>query len=117
MFIESDKNPGFEAFKANDENPETCWQAGATKDQWLEVEWIEPQTFSKVVIDEVGSHISSYKVQHWDGNMWQDLATGDACGMGKEHVFDAVASTKCRLLIVDAANAALITEFKIGQTK
>ncbi|MDF7823447.1 family 78 glycoside hydrolase catalytic domain [Pontiellaceae bacterium B12227] len=113
MFIETEKLPGFEAFKANDENLETCWLAGDVKDQWLEVEWVKPQTFNKVIINEVGNEVRSYKVEAWDGRMWQDLATGDFCGAEKIHAFETVTATKCRLHIVDAVKAASISEFRI----
>ncbi|WP_342793751.1 discoidin domain-containing protein [Pontiella desulfatans] len=113
MFIETEKLPGFEAFKANDGNPDTCWQAGGVKDQWLEVEWVKPQTFSKVVINEVGNEIKRYKVQAWGGNGWQDLAVGETCGSEKTHAFDAVTASQCRIFIIDASKAASISEFGI----
>ncbi|MBK1826591.1 family 78 glycoside hydrolase catalytic domain, partial [Haloferula rosea] len=35
MHIETEKIPGFEAFKANDEDPATSWRAASADDQWL----------------------------------------------------------------------------------
>jgi len=113
MFIAHEKNPGFEAFKANDNNPETSWKAGGNKGQWLEVEWITPQTFSKVVIREVGEVITKHKVQYWNGDTWVDLAKGDTCGEERLHTFDAVTAEKCRLLIEKAGEAPSIAELSI----
>lgn len=113
MYIENEKLPGFEAFKANDEDPKTCWQAGDVNDQWLEVEWVKPQTFSKVVINEVGNEIMQYNVQAWDGGRWKDLASGKTCGSEKMHTFDAISAMKCRVLIVEAAKAVSISELQI----
>jgi len=117
MYIESEKNPGFEAFKANDNNDETCWKAGDIKNQWLEVAWVKPQTFNKVVINEVGDNITSYKIQYWNGSKWLDIVSGKKCGSYKEQTFDAVTSTKCRLYINDASQAAKLSEFKIHDSK
>jgi len=117
MFIETEKLPGFEAFKANDEDPETAWKAGDVNDQWLEVEWIKPHTFSKVVINEVGNEIKGYNVQAWDGSAWKDLVSGDAIGVEKIHAFDAVTATKCRLLITEASAAASVSEFQLHTAK
>ena len=113
MFIETEKLPGFEAFKANDANPETSWQAASAEDQWLEVVWLKPQIFSQVVIDELGENISSHKVQYWKEGEWIDIAKGTDCGLDKRYSFASVTSTKCRLLIPNAEFPALISEVEI----
>ncbi|MBD0726537.1 hypothetical protein B6A10_15295 [Flavobacterium sp. L1I52] len=113
MFIETEKLPGFEAFKANDENNETSWQAKDGNNQYLEVEWVKPQTFSKVIINELGTTIEGYKIQFWNDKEWKDLATGKSCGQNKEHNFKAVTATKCRIAIDKVTKAVSIAEFKI----
>ncbi|TNJ44997.1 family 78 glycoside hydrolase catalytic domain [Tamlana fucoidanivorans] len=113
MFIETEKLPGFEAFKANDENNETRWLAGEFKNQYLEVEWVKPQIFNQIIIDEFENNITSYKLQYWDNGRWKDLVNGTYCGVNKTHQFDVVQSTKCRLFIVDAKQAPSIKELKI----
>jgi len=113
MFIKTEKLPGFEAFKANDEDPETAWKAGGIKDQWLEIEWVKPQTFSKVEINEVGNEIKGYTVQAWDGKGWKDLAGGQTVGQQKSHTFDTVTGTKCRIYIAVAEEAVSISEFQV----
>lgn len=113
MFIENEKFPGFEAFKANDENLETSWKSNDTKNQYLEVEWVKPQTFNKIIVDEFESNIASYKLQYWENGVWKDIETGTRCGANKTHQFDAIQSIKCRLFIGDATQAPSIKEFKI----
>ncbi|MCV9386640.1 discoidin domain-containing protein [Reichenbachiella ulvae] len=117
MYIETEKLPGYEAFKANDENPETGWQADGTTDEWLEVEWLKPQTFNTVVIDEVGNYISSYKLQYWQHGKWTDITSGETCGEGRTHTFDQLRTTKCRVWIDHVLRPPKISELKIFDVK
>ncbi|WP_417444135.1 family 78 glycoside hydrolase catalytic domain [Joostella sp.] len=113
MFIKTEKLPGFEAFKANDENVETRWLANAPNKQYLEVEWIKPQTFNQIIIDEIGSNITNYKLQYFDNGDWIDLLDGAACGSDKRHRFETVTTSKCRVFIMEAKRAPSISEMKI----
>ncbi|SEQ76995.1 alpha-L-rhamnosidase [Hyunsoonleella jejuensis] len=113
MFIETEKLPGFEAFKANDNNEETRWLANGTTNQYLEVEWVKPQAFNKVVVDENGDHISKYTIEYFDNNEWVILVNGTKCGKNKEHNFEKVTSNKCRIFIEEADKAPSIKEIKI----
>ncbi|MFD0835647.1 family 78 glycoside hydrolase catalytic domain [Mariniflexile aquimaris] len=116
MFIETEKLPGFEAFKANDDNIETRWLANDLNNQYLEVEWVKPQTFNKVVVDEVENNISTYKIQYWENGSWKDIVSGTNCGANKEHSFESVTASKCRIFIVEAKKAPSISELKIYQS-
>ena len=116
MFIETEKLPGFEAFKANDSKDTTYWQAGDVNNQYLEFEWLKPQTFNSVVINEKGESIEDYEVQYWKNDKWTNVAKGQKCGNNKIHEFQRVTASKCRILIKSAAKAALISEFKIFNT-
>jgi alpha-L-rhamnosidase len=116
MFIETEKLPGFEAFKANDSKDTTYWQAGDVNNQYLEFEWLKPQTFNSVEINEKGESIEDYEVQYWDNIKWINVAKGQKCGNNKIHKFQTVTASKCRILIKSAAKAALISEFKIFNT-
>jgi alpha-L-rhamnosidase len=113
MFIKTEKLPGFEAFKANDDSEETRWLANNSKQQYLEVEWLKPQTFSKVVIDEYRQNISKYTIECFQNNEWVILINSSKCGANKEHVFNAVTSNKCRIFIEAADKAPSIKELKI----
>lgn len=115
-FMKDEKLPEFEAFKANDGDTETRWLATNTENQYLEIEWVKPQTFNSITINEFGDEIESYKIQYWDKGDWKDIVTGTLCGANKVHVFDTVASTKCRIYIVDAKKSPSISELKIDQS-
>ncbi|WP_282135200.1 family 78 glycoside hydrolase catalytic domain [Seonamhaeicola maritimus] len=117
MFIETEKLPGYEAFKANDENNETRWLAAESKNQYLEVAWVKPQTFNKIVIDEVEYQISNYKLQYFENDTWKDIVVGTTCGPNESHSFDTITSTKCRIYIVDAKKAPSIKELEIYNLK
>jgi len=117
MFIQTEKLPVFEAFRVNDEDEETRWLATETKNQYLEVEWLKPQTFNEIVVDEFEEDISSYTLQYWENEAWKDIAKGRSCGANKKHQFKTITSTKCRLFIVDAKQAPSIKEFKIFNIK
>ncbi len=114
MVIDSEKLPVFEAFRANDENMETVWKTNGSDSEWLEIEWVKPQTFNQVVIREHGNSITSHKIQYYDGNNWKDLAVDGAIGSMKKHTFDAVSGTKCRLLIIEANKYSAIAELEIN---
>ncbi|WP_299430205.1 family 78 glycoside hydrolase catalytic domain [uncultured Maribacter sp.] len=114
MFIKTEKLPVFEAFRVNDEDEETRWLATETKNQYLEVEWIKPQTFNQIIVDEFENNITSYKLQYWDYGAWKDIVKGTSCGENKIHQFDSVQSRKCRLFIVDAIRTPSIKELKIS---
>lgn len=116
MRIESDKLPVFEAFRINDENKETRWLATKTKNQYLEIEWVKPQMFNQIIIDEFDDNIRAYKLQYWDNDTWKTLVSGTTCGAHKAHSFDAVTTVKCRVYIEDAKEAPSISEIKIFQT-
>ncbi|NRD23060.1 family 78 glycoside hydrolase catalytic domain [Winogradskyella litoriviva] len=113
MFIETEKLPGFEAFKANDVDDTTRWLAAETKNQYLEVAWVKPQTFNTVVIDEIGNSISKYQIQFWENDTWKTLSDGNSCGIGKTHKFDNVTASKFRVFIEEGLQPASISELKI----
>ncbi|KAA5824843.1 Bacterial alpha-L-rhamnosidase [Algibacter amylolyticus] len=116
MFIETEKLPGFEAFKANDEDDETRWLSAETKNQYLEVAWVKPQTFNQIMINEFDNQITNYKILYWENDKWKDLVSYTTCGANKTHKFDAVTATKCRIYIIDAKKAPSISEIKIYQS-
>ncbi len=113
MVIKTEKLPVFEAFRANDEDSATKWQADKTQNQYLEIEWVKSKTFNTIVIDEDGDAISNYKIQYMADSGWKDVFEGSTCGSKKEHRFDRITTSKCRVLIIDAVKKPLITELEI----
>ncbi|GGD04146.1 family 78 glycoside hydrolase catalytic domain [Hyunsoonleella pacifica] len=116
MFIKNEKLPVFEAFRTNDEDDKTRWLATETKNQYLEVEWVKPQTFNQIIIDEYKNNITSYKLQYFENGDWKDIVKATSCGANKVHQFGAIQSTKCRLFIEEAKQAPSIKEIKIFNT-
>jgi alpha-L-rhamnosidase len=113
MFIQSEKLPVFEAFRVNDEDDETRWLATETKNQYVEIEWVKPQVFNQIIVDEYENNITSYKLQYWGNGTWKDIVNGNTCGGNKIHQFEEIQTTKCRLFIVDAKQAPSVKELKI----
>lgn len=117
MHIVTEKNPGFEAFKANDKDLESSWKAKGFEGEWLEIAWIKPQTFDEIVINEVGDNIKDHSIQYWNGNQWLDIAGGSTCGSSKIYTFDALTSSKCRVFIKSSKEAPQISEFQALRAK
>ena len=113
MYIVNEKDPGFEAFKANDENMETAWQADSTSNEWIEIAWVKPQNFNQVVIKQAGHGAIKYQVQYLKGSEWVNLVNGTSNGEQKEHLFNGVTANKCRLFITSATDKPTIAEFEI----
>ncbi|WP_068259768.1 family 78 glycoside hydrolase catalytic domain [Rubripirellula obstinata] len=113
MTMKDAQNPSQEAFRANDDDMQTLWMARNSNDQWLEVEWMQPQTVNKVFIHEVGNHITSHAIEYLNGSDWTQVADGDDCGSNKVHEFEAVTSKRIRLLIETASKVPSIAEFQI----
>lgn len=117
MKIASGTLPLFEAFRANDEDIKTSWKARGKKNEWLEIEWITPQVFNEIHIDEVSKSITSYKIQYLENDVWKDIKKGTFCGKDRVFKFESVTSNKCRIFINDAKAAPSITEFKVFNKK
>ncbi|WP_159951823.1 family 78 glycoside hydrolase catalytic domain [Polaribacter septentrionalilitoris] len=113
MTIQSEKLPVFEAFRANDESLETHWKSKTTSNEWLEIEWFKPQTFNTVVLQEKGNNISKYTIQYFENGKWKDIANGTSCGSNRTHEFKAITASKCRLMISEAKQKPMISEFQI----
>jgi len=107
------QNPGQEAFRANDGKMETIWMARDANDQWLEMEWMQPQTFNQVVISEKGNNISEFSIQYFKDGKWLDISAGTSCGENKSIDFDKVSAQRCRLYIKASKKPVSIIEFKI----
>lgn len=118
MHIVNEKNPGFEAFRANDDNLNTSWKSGGLNREWLEVEWIRPQTFNKVIIDNQGDNLNTLIIRAWESNKWKDMPVkaDKLPGTGHEYTFNMVSTTKCRILFEEAKDTIEIAELKVIHT-
>ena len=113
MTIQSEKLPVFESFRANDKNEETFWKAKGKSNEWLTIEWFKPQTFNEVIIKEVAKGISNYKIQYFNGKIWEDLASGSKIGTHKVHKFKTIKASKFRILILESEHKPTISEIEI----
>ena len=113
MHNDNEQIPGFEAFKANDENLETAWKASSSTNEWIEIEWLKPHDFNLIKITESGNNIIHYKIQYLKENEWMDLAKDTTIGKEKEHRFETISTAKCRMLITEAKDKPIIAEFEL----
>lgn len=107
------QNPGQEAFRATDGKVSTQWVARDNNQQWLEIEWMKPQSFNSVIVKEKGNNITAHKIQYLKNGQWLDVASASSCGVNKAHAFKPVSSTRCRLYIEQAKDRPVVTEFEI----
>ena len=113
MYYTDHQNPGFEAFRTNDNDNGTKWIARNENEQWLEMEWMQPKTFNKAIINELEENITSFTLQYWNGTNWLDITSGTTCGKDKVLTFEAITASKCRLYISKATKPVSISEFQI----
>ncbi len=113
MHIVTEKLPGFEAFKANDQSLQTAWQANSKGHEWLEIEWVKPTTFNQLIIKEKTKSIKRFKVQYLRHNQWVDLAEGNEIGKNLSLSVNTVTTHKCRLLMEESSNKPQILEWEI----
>lgn len=108
--------PGYGPELVDDGSESTRWNAadGATGSQWLEIDFGQEKSFSRIKIVEMFDRITSYTVQYFAGDQWVDCASGTTLGR-KEHTFDQVTASKVRLNIHTwKSDSASIAEFCVG---
>lgn len=106
---------GLEPWKAGDDDLGTRWESNGSTNEWLEVNFAQPQQIAKAVISEYAKAVTSYRLEYWDeaSQDWVSLADGSSIGSKKTHEFDAVTASKVRLSIPSAANRISISEFRL----
>lgn len=113
MFIASEKNPGFEGFKLNDGDDKTTWKSNGNRNEYVELEWILPQKFSKVKINEIGNNIQDYSLEYYKDGEWMKIEGGKGCGSLKEISFEEVFTNKLRLIMDNLNSMVEISEFEV----
>ncbi|QUH27700.1 glycosyl hydrolase family 98 C-terminal domain-containing protein [Vallitalea guaymasensis] len=94
-------------YKANnvtDNNLMSRWNAagGTGPGEWLEIDFGEPTTFSKIVLREFLDRITGYKLQYLDGNDWIDITEDSTIGHYCINIFEPIESSKVRLYITSS---------------
>jgi len=105
------------ADNAFDDDLHTRWATDAeVKEAWLEADFGEPKTFSKVTIREWasgGKRIQKFEVRYRDGNDWKTIFAGTTVGANFRKEFPAVTARVVRLNILEATKGPTIDEFEI----
>lgn len=113
MFIASEKNPGFEGFKLNDGDDKTTWKSNGNRNEYVELEWILPQKFSKVKINEIGNNIQDYSLEYYKDGQWMKIEGGKGCGSSKDISFEEIFTNKLRLIMDNLNSMVEISEFEV----
>ena len=94
----------YTAAKANDDNPDTRWNAAAGKalGEWLELDFGRPTRFDTVHIVQFGQRITRSRLEAWDGARWTEIITGGSAGKDDwTWSFPAVEARKLRLVVLE----------------
>jgi hypothetical protein len=108
------------AANAFDDNPDTNWQAcnGCWAGQWLAVDFHQSTTFNTVAVSEYDNRTTGFRIEYWDGAIWQTAYTGTG-GFGQQGetttvTFPEVTGTKARILyLTGTASAPIVYELSV----
>ncbi|MBM7566227.1 discoidin domain-containing protein [Paenibacillus sacheonensis] len=97
-------DPGYEGAKLTDGELSTRWSAADKhqNDEWAEIDFGKPTTVNQVVVKEYKGdyfQIANYALQYWDGERYADITKGFTVGDNKTIDFNAVTTSKIRLLM------------------
>ncbi|GAA6395590.1 discoidin domain-containing protein [Solibaculum mannosilyticum] len=105
--VEDEYNGGQNVVKnAVDGDSSTRWSSKYADDQWFQVDFGEPTTFSSTRIQWESSYASNYTLQYSnDGETWTDILTEDNCKGGvDQQYFDQVTARYLRIQCGDRAS-------------
>ncbi len=112
------KNAGYNASKAVDNDPATRWATDSgTQQAWLEVDLGKPITFNRTKIDEEYDRVQEYELQCRDDNRWKTFARGTKLGHDYSKQFEPVTGRYIRLNILKATDGPTICEFQLFEPK
>jgi len=105
---------------AFDGSSSTNWQEASGQSYngtWLQVDFGASTTFNKAVLSEYGNRTSGYRIEYWNGSIWQTAYTGTTIGADGAHpltvTFSAVTGSKARIYFTGGSYTAIIYEFEI----
>ncbi len=103
---------------AVDDDVFTRWAADAgMKQAWLEVDLVEPTTFSRARISDEYDRVEEFELQYKEGDEWTTFARGTEIGSDYSSKFESVTARHVRLSIVKASDAPSIWEFQLFAPK
>jgi hypothetical protein len=102
----------------------TRWNAANNTgaNEWLEFDFGATTTFDKVVCLQDFNRITGFKIQSWNGSVWNDVYTGGTMGTAKNtYTFGPTTGSKVRLYITstqnDGGTCPSIWEFAVYSTQ
>jgi hypothetical protein len=105
------------ADKALDGNLTTSWvtAAGLNSNQWLEVYFMRPTIFNKVVITKRDSFFARLRIEYWQNSQWKVLYEGEPVSDEASLViqFPPVLSHRVRLFVINSVEPIAIREFQV----
>lgn len=101
------------AKNAIDNDISTSWTPDGTSNEYLEIDLGRETDFNRVELIESGNNITSYEIQYWYKNSWENAYTGTSIGTEITNVFPIVRSNKIRLIINSAISQPSISEFRL----
>jgi hypothetical protein len=109
---------GYEAGKANDNDPSTRWNSviSSAAGEWLELDFSTATTFNgaEILQEVTWTLITSYRLQYWNGSSWIDAYVGRNMQALERDRFPAVVSQKIRLWVESTSgNTPTIKEFRV----
>lgn len=95
------------------DDEKTTWKSNGNRNEYVELEWILPQKFSKVKINEIGNNIQDYSLEYYKDGKWMRIEGGKGCGGSKEISFEEVFTNKLRLIMDNLNSMVEISEFEV----
>ena len=108
------------ATNMNDNNPATAWTGAGATDQWVRLDFGTARMLDEFIVEQaVGSSISNFVLQYWDGARWKDIFTSyGPLGARKYMPTWTISTTSVRLFIKSTEGGApSVAEFKAYYTK
>ncbi|HZV34839.1 MAG TPA: lamin tail domain-containing protein [Verrucomicrobiae bacterium] len=106
---------GYTPAMANDGDLTTRWNTAypTLSNEWLELDFPRPVTFSQTAYYQFASRIFGYQIQDWTGATWRTDFSGGTMGAFELDAFPPVTSSKVRLLLTNFTSAPSIYEFQV----
>jgi alpha-L-fucosidase len=100
---------------AFDGDDQTRWATDdGTKQAWIAVDFLKPQTVSRVRISEAyPNRVRQFTLQYRDGDEWKTIFAGATLGDNYQKSFEPVTAREFRLNILDASAGPTINEIEL----
>ena len=102
---------------AFDDDENTRWATdNGTKQAWIAVHFVKPQTANRIRISEAyPTRVKKFEFQYRDGGDWKTIFRGTTLGDDFRKHFDPVTAQDFRLNILDASEGPTINEIELSE--